>query len=332
MKSTIIAASLVVSSGLSLSQTLPSEQRINGSLTAQAFEPVRQALQECTVIVYADERAHIRKIYGMMVSENGEFVTKASEIADVENLKARYAGKLYTELSVIGVDEDWDIALVKIVGLEESQASVMAASSQLPMGSWVISNGASSRERARVRVGVISANTREIPYSGHDLMLGVVLKAVDDGVQITELAEEGGAEGAGLQVGDQLVSVGDTQVSKLADLATSLKGCKAGDKITVKVIRDGEEVVAEVPLTKRPGGAPLTRNDQMSGQFSERREGFPLVIQHDTPLHRRSVGGALLNLDGECVGLNIARATREASYAIPAEKLSEIVIVIRNSH
>jgi serine protease Do len=35
-------------------------------------------------------------------------------------------------------------------------------------------------------------------------------------------------------------------------------------------------------------------------------------------------GGPLLDLDGKCVGMNIARANRAESFAIPVEEVKEI--------
>ena len=82
----------------------------------------------------------------------------------------------------------------------------------------------------------------------------------------------------------------------------------------------------------RTGGPKLTRNEQMSGgalSLSKRRDGFPRVIHHDTPLTKESVGGPLLNLEGKCIGMNIARASRVATYAIPVRELREIVADLR---
>ena len=36
------------------------------------------------------------------------------------------------------------------------------------------------------------------------------------------------------------------------------------------------------------------------------------------------VGGPVLDLDGRCIGMNIARANRAESFAIPVEDLKEI--------
>ena len=71
-----------------------------------------------------------------------------------------------------------------------------------------------------------------------------------------------------------------------------------------------------------------TRNDAMSGRVSKRRSDFPRVLQTDLPLSVRSVGGPLLNLEGHCVGMNIARANRCETFAIPAKELLAIVSLL----
>jgi serine protease Do len=62
----------------------------------------------------------------------------------------------------------------------------------------------------------------------------------------------------------------------------------------------------------------------MSGEFSPRRSGFPRILQHDILGSRSVTGGPLLDLDGRCIGMNIARADRAQSFAIPVEDLKEI--------
>ena len=63
------------------------------------------------------------------------------------------------------------------------------------------------------------------------------------------------------------------------------------------------------------------RNDEMSGDFSKRRSGFPRVIQHDILANSETMGGPVINLAGEVVGMNIARANRAETFAIPVEEL-----------
>jgi S1-C subfamily serine protease len=72
-------------------------------------------------------------------------------------------------------------------------------------------------------------------------------------------------------------------------------------------------------------GLEKNRNDEMSGEFSQRRSGFPRVLQHDVYGSSRTIGGPLLDLEGKCLGMNIARANRAESFAIPLEEMRGLV-------
>ena len=49
------------------------------------------------------------------------------------------------------------------------------------------------------------------------------------------------------------------------------------------------------------------------------RSGFASAIQHDTVLTPEQCGGPLLDLSGKAIGINIARASRTKSYALPTD-------------
>ena len=55
----------------------------------------------------------------------------------------------------------------------------------------------------------------------------------------------------------------------------------------------------------------------MSGPVSKRKDSFSTVLQHDLPLPREAMGGPLFNLNGQCIGINIARVDRVTMYALP---------------
>ena len=57
----------------------------------------------------------------------------------------------------------------------------------------------------------------------------------------------------------------------------------------------------------------------MSGPVSKRKDNFPRILQHDLPLPKEAMGGPLFDLDGDCIGINIARVDRVTTYALPAE-------------
>ena len=58
---------------------------------------------------------------------------------------------------------------------------------------------------------------------------------------------------------------------------------------------------------------------------SRRDDNFPTVFQHDTPLFPEQCGGPITDLDGNVLGVNIARKGRAASYAIPASHLQTLI-------
>jgi serine protease Do len=66
------------------------------------------------------------------------------------------------------------------------------------------------------------------------------------------------------------------------------------------------------------------RMNQMGSTLSVRADGFDEVLTHDTVLQAWQCGGPLVNLKGHAIGLNIARAGRTASYALPARRVQEI--------
>ncbi|MFZ4763357.1 MAG: hypothetical protein ACOYMN_00280, partial [Roseimicrobium sp.] len=52
---------------------------------------------------------------------------------------------------------------------------------------------------------------------------------------------------------------------------------------------------------------------------SLRTDHFPEVLQHDLPLNPADMGGAVYDLHGQAVALNIARVDRVTNYALPVE-------------
>ncbi|MGJ8677323.1 MAG: trypsin-like peptidase domain-containing protein [Akkermansiaceae bacterium] len=309
---------------------LPADERINGKLVWEAFEPQREVLQQSSAVVYTDEKFHVKAVYGVIVSEEGHILTKASEIEDYENLGIRVGRELYEDVELVSTDTAWDVALLKINSETEFVPVVFSSSDIVSQGHWVVSNGSSSRSTRRVRVGVVSAETREIKAGISNVVLGVMLDAGEgEEIKVTELTPDGGAELAGVKVGDIIESVDGKELVEILDIWQALKGKIVGDILEVGILRGEEKLKIEVELTARSEDpAQISRNDMMSGGneiLSERRDGFERVIHHDTPLSHTSVGGPLLNLDGECIGMNIARASRVATFAIPVPELREII-------
>jgi len=308
---------------------LPSDVRINGKLTWQAFESQREVLQSSSAVIYTDEKSHVKSVYGVVVSAEGHVLTKASEIEGVSHLSMRIGRELFKEVEVVGVDPHWDVAMLKIKADHPFQPVVLSELDDVEQGHWVISNGSSSRSMRRVRLGIVSAITREIKSDKGGVILGVMLSAEKgSALKIDKVTPKSGAEKGGLKSGDVLLKSDGSALKSREDLVASILKKIPGDVIEVEVKRGKKTLKLKVELMANPQKKMMSRNDQMSGgehSLSERRDGFQRVIHHDTPLIKSSVGGPLLNLNGECVGMNIARASRVATFAIPARELRGII-------
>ncbi|MBK1882217.1 PDZ domain-containing protein [Luteolibacter pohnpeiensis] len=314
MNAKLIPFILLLAGSLQAAQTLETANRRNGNSVVAAFEMQRQVLQTSSAVIL-DKRAEIG--YGVVISADGYILAKASELVGVSNLWVRVDTDLYREVKLLGTDEDWDVALLKIEATDLTPVSY-APSSDVPQGTWVVANGATSLKARRALVGIISAKTRTIPDGGGNL--GISIQEKSGAVIIEDLDPKGGASLAGLKKDDQIVEIDGHQIGSFDDVVEVMKERRAGTAVKMMVLRDGKEITAE-PLLK-PG--PLTRNDTMSGAFSQRRSGFPRVLQHDIIANKEMIGGPLLDLQGRCLGMNIARANRAESYAIPVEDLKKL--------
>lgn len=305
-------------------QSLDSAFRTTGAEVVAAFEAQRVVLQTSSAVI---EQGRRQLAYGLVVFSDGVILTKASEIEGAEEIQVLVDRRTFREVEVVAIDPVWDVALLRVAADDLVPVDFIDVDAGgLPRGTWVVANGATSRFARRAMAGVISANARAIPAAG-GAVLGVFLKVVEEGVRVEKIVEDSGAERAGLKEGDILKTIEGNEVKIAEDIMEAIGARSPGEEIEVRYLRDGEEVTVRVALIAREelfAEEMMNRNDQMSGDFSKRRSGFPRVIQHDILGNSSSVGGPLLDLDGRCVGMNIARANRAESFAIPASEVREI--------
>jgi serine protease Do len=306
---------------LPANESLESEYRLNGTLMHGVVDRARQSLQEFSAVIY-DGRDEIS--YGVVVSDDGYVITKWSEVKNAKELKVRIDGERYEQVALISGDAQWDICLLKIeaAGLKPV---IFAESSNVEQGTWVIANGATSRSDRRPMIGIISAPSREIPAEG-GAVLGIEIIEEKGALIAGNVPEVSGAFKAGIRKDDKILKLNDKAIKKREELVEFMKERKVGEKIDVTYERKGkqEKVVVELFGRADTFGSEATRNDQMSGEVSKRRSGFPRVLQHDVQGSNRTVGGPLVDLDGKCLGMNIARANRAESFAIPMEEMREV--------
>jgi serine protease Do len=291
----------------------------NGDQTLLAFEPISRATRDSVVKIDRDGNT---VALAAVIDASGLAVTKASEIKEGK-LTAWLASGKEVEVQLIAKDEENDLALVKVNA--ESLKPIQWTTGETSVGQWVVTPGIAETPQA---VGIVSVPPRKIPPPRAYLGVNLDFKSPD--AKIAQVMEGLGAEAAGLKPGDVILSVNGSLVEEGKELVKTLRQFREGQSVKVRVQRGEEEFDATIKMMapKSERGSGLDRADrmnQMGSVTSRRAEDFELVIQHDTVLQNWQCGGPLVNLDGKAVGLNIARAGRVASYALPASVLTQAI-------
>ncbi len=264
-----------------------------------------------------------------VVDADGYLVTKASLLGTSKQLTCQFAGGEPIAVALIGVDKDFDLALLKIDGQklkpvawrsESADPGTLVAAVD-PHGE-VLSIGVISTEPRRVR-GTRDPNPRRA-------WLGVSLGGGERGTVITQVLDGSAAQRAGLEADDRIDRIDGAEMKSMEQVIATIGKHAPRDKIAVMVQREGELLEFQVRLGKPPADAS-PQDHWGGGPFSVRRGGFPEVLTHDTIIRPSQCGGPLVDTNGEVVGVNIARALRVSSYAVPAATVQRLVKQLKKS-
>lgn len=259
---------------------------------------------------------------GTVVADDGYIVSKASLIEGKPTCRLKDGRQL--EATTVGVDENHDLALLKVTA--DGLTPVPWCTGNPPPGSIIAAVGTGTEPLA---VGVIGTDPRPIAgMTRPRAWLGIVLGEGEGGLEITTVAEDSAAEKAGLKVGDRIVRVDETRMQSYRQVVQYVGGRRPGDTIELLIGRDEKQLELSATLGK-PQREWSPRDQWGGGPFSERRWGFPIALPHDAFVQPNDCGGPLVDTSGKVVGINIARALRVTSYAIPADTVKEVVRKLR---
>ena len=304
-----------------------------GAAVRAVFAPVVATARRSTVRLTPAEGGDLVAL-GLVVSAGGEVLTKASELRDEDGAQRRVVAHLAdgrrVPLTSVATDARSDLALLRIVpavdGLVPLDPARAEAAAVPTPGSWVAVPGIDAAPDA---VGVVSAGARELS----PVRLGVgFFRARGEGdapgpLVVSFVQDDMGAAQAGVRRGDQMLRLDGRELVETADLIEPLRDANVGDTVDLVVERNGKRLTLPITLMHRPLDLK-DRTDfmnQMGNTLSRRRDGFDAVFQHDATIEPEQCGGPLVDLDGRLIGINIARAGRVESYALP---LAEVVAAL----
>jgi len=283
-----------------------------------AFQEVIKEPIKSTVQIYCDG---YQAALGTIVRSDGHIVTKASEIRGKIEVQLAHENRR-REARIVAQDGPTDLAILKIDAANLPVAQWSSGEAP-PVGSWLVTTALT---KAPLAIGVVSVSARRLPPNG---ALGIQLAPDEEVARITDVKEGLAAAKAGLRNGDIIRKVNNDDIRGSEQLRKAIKFHYPGDKVKLLVERNGRLQAFEATLGSLSEVLPRDERSEfqnsLGGELSERRTGFPLAIQHDTLLRPRECGGPVVDINGKIVGVNIARAGRVESYALPASTVREAV-------
>lgn len=306
---------------------LPRYRFRDGEETLRAFAPISAQTRSSVVEVNVDGEA---VALGTIVDSSGLALTKASEIKPGKLTCWLATGK-EVPAQVLATDDDDDVALLRVQA--KGLKPVQWTSEILTLGQWAITPGLADTPQA---AGIISAVPRRI--RPERAFIGVVFSRRGQSIPEVEAVDPDlGAAKAGVQTGDIITAVDKTPVTNSQQVVEIISNFREGQTIRLAIERGDKEIQTSVKLMV-PRTGPFAMDlyleqeeNRLSGDLSTRSQGFEQAIEHDTVLEPWLCGGPLMDLDGKAIGLNIARASRVATYALPAKLVKQIFQTLKST-
>jgi serine protease Do len=332
----LLAATLFVAP-LALAQRAPGRPARDDSATGfkenprvlAAFHDAVAGPSKSVVRVRADNKD---VALGTVISADGLLLTKNSELVAGATPWVVFRDGRTLPATVVNFDDRYDLALLKVDAKDLTPIQWGDAKAAY-VGELLASPGVGEQAAA---VGVLSVAARSV--RARDLMvppppenagyLGVALDEAEGGARVMNVMINSAAQKAGIKVNDIVTLIGETPIIDSETMVNTIQHHRPGDDLPIKVKRDGQELELRATLDKRPSDPGLKRSDyqnHLGSDLSNRRSGFPQVLQHDMVIRPRDCGGPVVDLDGKALGINVARAGRVESYAIPAEAVKTLI-------
>ncbi|HVJ87243.1 MAG TPA: PDZ domain-containing protein [Caulifigura sp.] len=318
---------------------LPQDRQTAGRRVRGAFKESAAEAGQWTVELTRNRK---ELALGLIVSSKGEILTKLSQVQppvstsqlasttgeSASRLMCRLPGGKLVEATMIASDPETDLALLKVEA-DGLKAAEFEQGFKPELGRWVVTPSTGGFVKM---IGIVSAQPRSIPAAKVFGVLGVQLDQVGGTARILEVLEDSGAKAAGLKPGDLVVRCDDKEITGSGSLQYQIRQRKPGEEVTLRILRDDKPETVKVTLT-HPFGDFLSQfalQNRMGTDISKRADDYPEVFSHDGDVRPEECGGPLLDLDGKVIGINIARAGRTETLALPVSVVEKALERLRD--
>lgn len=288
------------------------ERRDNTSMT-RLFTPISESVKPSVAQVLSGGRP---VSLATVVSSDGYLLTKRSELSN-DPIRVRLSDNRMYPARVASVRRQNDLALLR-VDADVSFQPISFVDSKPAIASFLISTG---RTGQPIGIGVLGVPARRIEK---DAILGVRLRDNDQGRPIVrDVIPNSGADTAGIVPGDMIVAINGRRESNASGVILKLREMFPGENVRLTIERSTELTgLQTLEMDAKIHDINMLRESEndsrVNGPRNVRLNGFERVLQHDTVLDPDECGGPLLDTAGNVIGINIARAGRVVSYALPS--------------
>lgn len=258
-----------------------------------------------------------------IISPDGHILTKASQLRP--GFAVEYKSEQY-EASIVGIHKPMDLAMLKIdldnltaLQLKREHENTGLKDGELNVGSWLVAPMPDSDSI----VGVYAGKQKKVkPF------LGVHLRDGQDGerpqVSINRVVKASPAERAGLRLGDRILKIDEIPIRTIAEFQKAVVSRNSHGPVKLDLIREGVRQSVQVEL------AHLVPSMTTRGQLPlmEGRRGYPDAFKHDAKLMQRHIGGPLIDLSGNVVGINISAIVRTPTSPTPDDSNSQLALAL----
>lgn len=279
----------------------------------QVFAPTTASVASSTTRIFHKQK---QIAVGMIVDANGLILTKASELKSP--LECQLPNGRKVSAQVIGIDQGTDLAMLKVETTTPLTPIRLQPLEPPPIGRWLASV---SMDPEPIALGIVSVTSRQVKASQGRMGIRVELPKTGTGARINQITSGSPAEKADLFINDVIIKMDETEIVRPEEVFAFMADKEPGDQITLVVMRGGKEMTFRLILADEStmdSQGPENPQERMGiADLSKRRQNFPLAFQHDSPVSAAQCGSPLVDLDGQIVGINIARAGRVSTLALP---------------
>ena len=281
----------------------------------RVFNKVKNETAQSIVLVRSVKNKQKSVVGGSIVHSDGYIVAKSSIVGN-KKIECYLPDKEWVEAEVVLRSVDNDLALIKVEKNNLTPLN-MSFQEQLKPGDFV----ATVDYKDSIRyAGVVGVQTREVPEKSPPY--GFLGLEFNDGLEVERVVGYSPAYYVGVKKGDRLLKMGQDSMADLESFYNWMEATKSNQLISFSVERDGEELNFEATLIKDTFWRPRFKNGKNGHNWAD---GLSAVFTHDMPLVYDDAGTPVINLNGDVVGINIAKENRTCSFAIPIHEVKKVL-------